>query len=180
MQAMRRKTGVSPQHGVTVSYAARSAPLPFFDGLQFVAESAVVAPFEPALFALTFAGFYQVFQTTRPLDRCLTTLRAPFVPLHAQLIFSLARNSQRRELVFNAFSHFIPFPTGKNISRNNLYITLDRSRPILFDCQTFWLKKAQNVPVQCSFKALSAVFVDSRALDGWRLTCKTPGRRWSR
>jgi hypothetical protein len=56
------------------------------------------------------------------------------------LIFSLPRNSQRRELVFNAFSHFIPFPTGKNISRNNLYFNLDRCRLKSFDCQTFWGK----------------------------------------
>jgi len=60
------------------------------------------------------------------------------------LIFSLSRNGQIRELVFDAFSHFIPFPTGKNISRNNLYITLDRFRPKLFDCQTFWLKSVNT------------------------------------
>jgi hypothetical protein len=83
-----------------------------------------------------------MFQTTGPLNRGLTAFRAPLVPLHAQLIFSLARNSQSRELVFDAFSHFIPFPTGKNISRNNLYITLDPFRPKLFDCQTIWLKNA--------------------------------------
>jgi hypothetical protein len=53
------------------------------------------------------------------------------------LIFSLARNRQKRELVFDAFSHFIPFPTGKNVSRNNLYSNLDRFRLKMFDCQTF-------------------------------------------
>jgi hypothetical protein len=72
------------------------------------------------------------------LDRLFTALRASLVPLHAQLILALARNSQIRELVFNAFSHVIPFPTGKNVSRNNLYITLDSFRPKVFDCQTFW------------------------------------------
>jgi hypothetical protein len=87
--------------------------LPFSNRLQFVAESAVITAFEPALFSLAFARFYQVFQTTRSLDRLLTALRAPLVSLHTQLIFSLARNSQIRELVFDAFSHFIPFPTGK-------------------------------------------------------------------
>ena len=86
--------------------------LPFSNRLQFVAESAVVTAFQAALFTLAFAGFYQVFQTTRPLDRLFTALRAPLVPLHPQLIFSLTRNSQIRELVFNAFSHSIPFPTG--------------------------------------------------------------------
>jgi hypothetical protein len=110
--------------------------LPFFNGLQFVAESAVVAAFESAFLPLAFAGFHQVFQTTRSLNRWLTALRAPLVPLHAQLVLSLARNGQICELVFNAFSHFIPFPTGKNVSRNNLYITLDRFRSKLFDCQT--------------------------------------------
>jgi len=67
----------------------------------------------------------------------LAALRATLVPLHAQLIFPLARNRQIRELVFNAFSHFIPFPTGKNVSRNNLYITFDPFRWKMFDCQTF-------------------------------------------
>jgi chromate transport protein ChrA len=81
--------------------------------LQFVTESAVVPAFEATLFSLAFASFYQVFQTTRALDGLLTALRATLVPLHAQLIFSLARNSQIRELVFNAFSHFIPFPPVK-------------------------------------------------------------------
>ena len=97
-----------------------------------------------AFLSLALAGFYQMFQTTRPLDGRLTALRAAPVPLHAELIFPLARNRQISELVLNAFSHFIPFPTGKNISRNNLYITLDRFRPKSFDCQTFWPKKAQN------------------------------------
>jgi hypothetical protein len=118
--------------------------LPFLNRLQFVAKGAVVTAFESAFLALAFAGFDQVFQTSRSLNRLLAALRAPFVPLHAQLIFSLARNSQSRELVFNAFSHFIPFPTGKNISRNNLYITLDPFRPKSFDCQTFWSKKVEN------------------------------------
>ena len=125
---------------------ARKSPglLPFFNRLQLVTESAVITAFESAFLALPFAGFYQVFQTTRPLDRWLTALRAPLVSLHPQLIFSLARNSQVCELVFDAFSHFIPFPTGQNISRNNLYITLDRFRPNSFDCQTFWRKREQS------------------------------------
>jgi hypothetical protein len=90
--------------------------LSLFNLLQFVTEGAVVTALEATLFSLAFAGFYQVFQTTRALNGLLTAFRATLVPLHAQLIFSLARNSQIRELVFNAFSHFIPFPTGKNIS----------------------------------------------------------------
>jgi hypothetical protein len=125
---------------------ARKSPglLPFFNRLQLVTESAVITAFESAFLALPFACFYQVFQATRPLHGRLTALRAPLVPLHAQLIFSLARNGQRREFVFDAFSHFIPFPTGQNISRNNLYITLDRFRPNSFDCQTFWRKREQS------------------------------------
>jgi hypothetical protein len=121
-------------------YLCAKQVLAFFNRLQFVAQRPVVTAFETAFLALAFAGFHQVFQTTRSLNCLLTTLRAPFVPLHTQLVLSLARNSQRCELVFNAFSHFIPFPTGKNISRNNLYITLDPFRPKLFDCQTFCLK----------------------------------------
>jgi chromate transport protein ChrA len=92
---------------------ARVDPLPFFNGLKLIAESAVIAALQTAFLALAFASFYQVFQTTRALNRLLTALRATLVPLHAQLVFSLARNRQKRELVFDAFSHFIPFPTGK-------------------------------------------------------------------
>jgi hypothetical protein len=112
--------------------------LPFFNRLQFVTEGAVVTAFEAAFLALTFASFYQMFQTTRALNRGFTAFRAPLVSLHAQLIFSLARNRQKRELVFDAFSHVIPFPTGKNVSRNNLYFKLDRFRWKVFESQTFW------------------------------------------
>lgn len=87
--------------------------LPLFNLLQFVTERAVVTAFEAAFLSLAFAGFYQMFQTTRALNRRFAALRAPLVPLHAQLIFSLPRNGQKRELVFDAFSHVIPFPTGK-------------------------------------------------------------------
>jgi len=132
------------RHVSSPAVLSANAVLPFFNGLQFVAQRTVIAAFETAFLALTFAGFHQVFQTTRPLNRLLTAFRASFVPLHAQLIFSLARNSQRCELVFNAFSHFIPFPTGKNISRNNLYFTFRPMSPQIVRLSNFLAEKGQK------------------------------------
>jgi hypothetical protein len=78
-------------------------------GLELVAKGAVIAAFQAAFFALSFACFHQVLEASGTLHRWLTALRAPLVSLHAQLILALPRHWQIRELIFDAFSHFVLF-----------------------------------------------------------------------
>jgi hypothetical protein len=77
--------------------------------LEPVTQRAVVTAFEAPFLALALPGFDQVLKTTRTLDRRFTALGAPMVALHAQLVLPLPRNPQVRELIFNPFSHIIPF-----------------------------------------------------------------------
>src|SRR2546423_11252224 len=75
-------------------------------GLKFVAERSVVAAFETAFLSLALAGLDQVSQTPRPQSRGFAALRAAFVSLHPELIFSLPGYRQCRELIFDARSHW--------------------------------------------------------------------------
>jgi hypothetical protein len=77
------------------------------DRFQFVAERAVIAAFQAALAALTLAGFDQVFQTPRAFDRRFPAFGAAAIALHAQLVFPLARDGQRREFVLYPCSHVV-------------------------------------------------------------------------
>jgi hypothetical protein len=72
---------------------------------QLIAERIVISPFEAPFLSLPFARFDQVPQTAGPLGCGLPAFGATIITLHAQLILSLPRNRQVRELVFNPFSH---------------------------------------------------------------------------
>ena len=60
-----------------------------FDGLQLVAERAVIASLESAFGALPLARFNQMFQTPGTYIRRLAAFGAAPVALHSQLILSL-------------------------------------------------------------------------------------------
>src|SRR5262245_51667240 len=85
------------------------------NGLQFVAQGPVVAPLQPALLALALTRFDQVLQTTRTLHCRLPTFCASAVPLHTQLILPLPGDGQICELIFYAFSHFVPFYSANRL-----------------------------------------------------------------
>jgi hypothetical protein len=76
-------------------------------GLKPVTESIVVTAFQPALLALAFTRFDQVFQTARALLGGRSAFGAPVVALHAELVLPLPRDFQVRELVLYTFSHFV-------------------------------------------------------------------------
>jgi hypothetical protein len=64
-----------------------------------------------------------MLQTARRLNRSLTALGATLVALHSQLIFTLPRNRQPRELVFNALSHDF-FKAGRTSVANQSSISM--------------------------------------------------------
>jgi hypothetical protein len=96
---MRRRCGLARCTGGT------GITLTAGDSLEAVAEGSAVSAFEAPLFSLALAGFYQVLEAPRALNRRLAAFGATAVPLHPQLVFPLPRHAQVRKLIHDSFSH---------------------------------------------------------------------------
>jgi hypothetical protein len=99
----RLATGTKPRPETSISRS---------QGLQLIAERAVVTALKAPFLALPLASFDQVFKAPGTLCCGLTAFGAPFVPLHPQLVFALAGDCQVCELVFDASSHFLNVPAN--------------------------------------------------------------------
>ena len=72
---------------------------------ELVAQRVVIAALQPAFLALALPRLYQVLQTAGALGGRFAALGAAAISLHPQLVLTLARNREVRELVLNRSSH---------------------------------------------------------------------------